>query len=592
MAVLLAVEGPSAGVRFRIDADADVGRASTCCIRIHDERMSRRHALLSFDGEAVTVSDLGSRNGTFVNDRRADAPVRLTPGDRVRIGGSTFLFEPSVDLVPSRFTGGAVVFDDEARLDEALRVDAAAADPADLLGRLALRLSAAEDPASALSAAAEVVTHGFGAEAGGVLLAGAGRAAVPVALVGGGDLVLTEGWVEAVLRDGLPRLGRLGRGEGARTVLSAPVTDGRGIRGLLHLEGGGGPGAPWGEGELVRLAACGRLLGLALRAAGRRRGSAGEPVLVGDSPAFRVLRRGAEALVESEAPLLLEGEPGTGRHHLARWLHAQSPRREGPFVTLAVQGTDPTTLAARLFGRELPGLEGDRIEPGALETADGGTLYLGALDALSAPLQARLARALDQRALVREGGQQPVSIDVRLVGARAPLSAGGGRREVARAFGRRRLELPPLRERRGDLGPLFAHFARLAARRLGRAPIELAPEAEEAASRYPWPGNLVELDLVVRRLTAIRPAGAEIDAGDLPAPRRGPVAGVGAPLAQQIAALEAGEIERVLEEEGGRKIHAARRLGLSRPTLDRKIALYGIEVPRPSRAAGSRADPE
>ncbi len=589
MPVLLAVEGPNAGVRYVFDFDAEAGRSSACRIRVVDERVSRRHAHFTVDEGAVRVSDLGSRNGTWVNGERLASPMTLAPGDRVRVGATLLVFEPTLDLVPARFTGGALVVDDTAvSLDEAAaETPAAVAAILELAGRLA----EAGDEAAVLTEAVAWTMGALAADVACVVTAGTGgRFAVPGAVAGTRRLVTSRALLAAALEAGKPvrRVVTLAPGEdddgvdgdGRRSVLAVPLPGAGRTLGLLHLERRLAGRRPFDDLHQLRLAAAAGVVASALaRVRCAVPGPAAAAELVGESRAFRALRRAAEAAAPTEAPLLLDGESGTGRHHLARWLHRASPRADGPFVRLPAGTLRSADLAAALFGAETADPEGaERVAVGALERADGGTLYLSDLDRLPSRLQARLVRALADGSFTREGGRQTVPVAVRLLASRT-RARGGRVGEVQRPLARQVLQVPALPDREGDVALLFDHLAERAGRHLARTPLTLGAEGRRAAETWTWPGNVAELELVVRRLARIRPPGATIGPGDLPGALGAvPGAGPATTLGERVAALEAAEITRVLREEAGHKARTARRLGISRPTLDRKLALYGIPV--------------
>jgi two-component system nitrogen regulation response regulator NtrX len=315
------------------------------------------------------------------------------------------------------------------------------------------------------------------------------------------------------------------------------------------------------------------------------------PELLGQSAPMLALRGKLERLAEHEAPILLRGEPGTGKETLARWLHGRSSRRDGPFVTVAAGAVPDEQAAATLFGAE-----GERgVAPGLLEQAQRGTLYLDEVADLGAELQLRLSSVLDRRELLRVGGRQAVPLDVRVIAASAQDL------EALRAAGRLRDELyfqlnvlpiavPSLRERGDDLAELLQHFAAFFAARDKLPPRRFGAGVVERLRRHAWPGNVRELRGLVQRLGVLGVgdvALAEIDAalaGPHPAPSQVPRDGHGFAIDFSLPLREArDQFERVyllrqLGECGGSVGKLARMAGMERTHLYRKLRDLGVDI--------------
>jgi two-component system nitrogen regulation response regulator NtrX len=316
------------------------------------------------------------------------------------------------------------------------------------------------------------------------------------------------------------------------------------------------------------------------------------PELLGQSAPMQALRGKLERLAEHEAPILLRGEPGTGKETLARWLHGRSARREGPFVTVAAGAVPDEQAAATLFGAE--GEQG--VAPGLLEQAQRGTLFLDEVADLGAELQLRLSSVLDRRELLRVGGRQAVPLDVRVIAASAQDL------EALRAAGRLRDELyfqlnvlpiavPSLRERGDDLAELLLHFAGFFAARDKLPPRRFGPGVVERLRRHAWPGNVRELRGLVQRLGVLGVgdvALAEIDAalaGAPPAPPPPPARdGSGfaidftLPLREARDQFERAYLLRQLGECGGSVGKLARMAGMERTHLYRKLRDLGVDI--------------
>jgi DNA-binding NtrC family response regulator len=316
--------------------------------------------------------------------------------------------------------------------------------------------------------------------------------------------------------------------------------------------------------ELRAAALLARLTGEALAAA-RGRTLRDPPVLIGASPAFRKLVDKAERVASGDQSLSIFGEAGSGRSLIARYVHSQSARSCGAlvFVNCAEE-----RLGEELFGAANPGAES------ALARANGGTLVLRNVELLSRPLAQRLARSLLTRSAAAARGEMRFDVRTIAIGRDSLEVLGAQRRiprELARALSGANLQVPPLRERNADVPALFRFFAQEQCRVTGREPPRPSPEARRALVAYAWPGNVSEVRLVAERL-ALLYSGLEVPAIRLPAEMLAPNAGERPPsLHHRVRSLERAAIAEALSAAGGKKIRAAEILGISRPTLDKKM---------------------
>jgi DNA-binding NtrC family response regulator len=293
------------------------------------------------------------------------------------------------------------------------------------------------------------------------------------------------------------------------------------------------------------------------------------------------------ALVEQVAPLdvlvLLEGETGTGKAVIARLLHELSRRRNGPFFTVNCGAIAGSVMESELFGYEPGAFTGARgRKRGLLELGDGGTLLLDELNSAEPGIQIRLLQFIQDRALIRVGGQAPIEVDVRLVCAcNEPLGelaqAGRFRRDLLFRLNVFPIRLPPLRDRREDIPALAECFLLKYARELDRPARVLSRAATERLEAYAWPGNVRELENVVQRAVVLC-RGDVIGVEHLPAELRArpaelPVPDTGWPLApdSSLAEVERFWIRHMLDRCSGNKTEAARRLGIDVSTLHRRL---------------------
>ncbi|MBI4638955.1 MAG: sigma-54-dependent Fis family transcriptional regulator [Candidatus Rokubacteria bacterium] len=292
----------------------------------------------------------------------------------------------------------------------------------------------------------------------------------------------------------------------------------------------------------------------------------------------------ARRVMETDATVLIAGESGTGKELIARAIHAGSPRRERPLVTVNCAAIPEGLLESELFGHERGAFTGATdARPGRFELAHEGTLFLDEVAELAPSAQAKLLRALQEGEVGRLGGTRTLRVDARVIAAT--------NQDLARLVRERRfredlyyrlnvitIQVPPLRDRREDLLPLAEHFLRLHAGRAGKAVGGFGPEALALMRRHAWPGNVRELEHAVQR-AVILAHGVEITAGDLGLPTESawPAAWSAAPGAT-LADLERDRILAALQDCRGNRAAAARALGIDRTTLWRKLRRW--EQPR------------
>jgi len=233
--------------------------------------------------------------------------------------------------------------------------------------------------------------------------------------------------------------------------------------------------------------------------------------IVGNSPAVSSVVEAAQRAAKSDASVLLLGESGTGKELFARSIHQWSLRATMPLIVINCVALTETLLENELFGHERGAFTGaDRQQKGKLEMADGGTVFLDEIGDMSLPLQAKLLRVLQDREFQRVGGTKTVSVNIRIIAAtnkdlRQAIKAGQFREDLYFRLNVVTLTLPPLRERQGDVAALAQFFLDRHTRDAKRPGMTLSPSALENLSRYPWPGNIRELDNVIARAVVLSP---------------------------------------------------------------------------------------
>jgi len=322
--------------------------------------------------------------------------------------------------------------------------------------------------------------------------------------------------------------------------------------------------------------------------------------LVGNTPAMRAVLDRIKLAAPASSTVLITGESGTGKELVARALHLNSLRKNGPFVAVNCAALSESLVESELFGHEKGAFTGAQAtRRGFFEAAEGGTLFIDEVGDLPLALQPKILRALELRAITRVGSTREVPIDVRIIAAthqdlEAMIKENRFRADLYYRLAVIRIELPALVSRRGDVRLLIASFLETLAETAGRPPCEISPEALDALECYDWPGNVRELKNVVESLVALNARG-RIDLEDLPAAiLRGPSTPVGestpeptaepnaTPLARPGQLPTLFEVEKktilaTLESCGGNRTRAAQVLGIGLRTIQRKLREFGYD---------------
>jgi two-component system, NtrC family, response regulator len=312
--------------------------------------------------------------------------------------------------------------------------------------------------------------------------------------------------------------------------------------------------------------------------------------LIGKSPAINQVRELIQKVAGTKATVLVTGESGTGKELVARAIHAQSPRRDKPMISVNCSALAETLLESELFGHERGSFTGATSQrKGRFEIADGGTLFLDEVGEMSLAVQVTLLRVLQNREFERVGGNKTIKVDVRVIAAsnrdlKEEVSRGTFREDLYYRLNVVHIEVPPLRERREDLPLLVQHFLEKFAREFNRESLTLGPEALEAVRRYDWPGNIRELENMLER-GAILTSGMVIHGEDLPIGRdesagRGialdQIIPPGMKLNEVLEMVERKMITEALAKTNHIQTHAADLLGIDKNVIKYKMKKYGL----------------
>lgn len=603
MAKLIAVQGPHEGAFYELDQrETVIGRLRTCGICLHDNTVGREHARIVLKGKDAIITDLESKGGTFVNDKKV-ASAALSSGDTIRIGNSTFSFS----------SGGGP----SKKMDEMTVVAILGSEETDKAKADFTRKPAPKGSELAF-------------------------------LYGIADSLLREQSIEGLLRSTLEHLVTRFKPTGAFFFLLNPDTN------ELELSGS------WCENEIppisrtmvkhsfekkesllvrnadadqrfsdadsvrlyqIRSALCiplGRFGVINLCHASKRRSFTeqdlklasiisglaipalekahhlrtvdetvqeltnivkGQYNIIGKSKPIRQVFDLIGRASLTDSTVLILGESGTGKELVARALHFNSERSKRPFVAVNCASLADSLIESELFGHERGAFTGaHEAKPGKFEQADGGTLFLDEISELKPELQAKLLRVLEDGIVQRVGSTKNRKVNVRLLAAsnrdlKAAVEQGTFREDLLYRLEVIRIIIPPLRRRVEDIPMLADHFLEMFRNKSNRPIQQISPEALELAKFYPWPGNVRELKNVIERCVVLG-KHERIEKEDLVACG---LSHAPAPDGERIRTLDEVEkdhIMRVLEQCGGRKGEAAKLLGIDRKTLFRKLESF------------------
>ena len=569
-AVLVVYQGEGDEARTRMielpdGAQLTVGRAHHAIIQVDSERVSRIHARVLRRGDELSVEDMGSRNGTWVNGTAITGSHRLASGDSIVIGPATLV----VSLTTPAFA--------EPRLDGSRSLEERLAGEVDrghryrrTFGLVRLRID------------------GQGIEVDESI----DRVTAAVRTM---DVILEYAPFELAIL--LPELDADAAAAAAGVIATAARTrDGAVVEGIRVSAGiAAFPAHGTTPGALIALA------GAALESARRSRGdevgvppadppedTGAGPIVI--DPHMRRVYELVRKVADYGITVLVYGETGVGKEVIASELHRASERADGPLVRLNCASLPESLLESTLFGHERGAFTGaDRRKQGYFEVAHGGTLFLDEIGEMSALTQAKLLRVLEARRITRVGGTDEIEVDVRVVCAtnrdlEAEVARGTFRSDLFFRISAFAVLVPPLRDRPDEIVPLATHFLALAASDGRRAVPTLSPAAAAALRSYRWPGNVRELRNAMERAYVIHSDGV-VQPDDLPGQihlvanvRSGSFAFDGQrDVREHIGELEREAIISALDACGGSQKLAAQKLGVSRRALIYRMEKHGLK---------------
>ena len=598
---LLVIAGPLRGATYPIvDERLSIGRDPQNHVSVPDRSVSREHCVIVSQGDGFLIRDLGSHNGTLVNESSVKDQL-LAHRDYITLGRTVLQFLTRDDVVLEDPTGATTISlpaDRNAPPDSQLPT-------ADLHALLRVstmlhsfhaiyrgRGSSARTllESHLLSLILEIIPASRGAillyeesldEPSSLSIADEAKGQRPVAI--------SRELVKRVLSEGC---GVLVEDDGPRqSLLLAPLLIRGQACGLIYLEG-----RAFREAHLQLLVAIAQLASMAMENAFQLEWLETENErleaelypdhhMIGDSAPLRTLQRNIARAAQTNSTVLILGETGTGKELVARAIHQSGPRAGKPFVAVNCAALSETLLESELFGHEKGAFTGAFAQKkGRLEIAEGGTIFLDEIGEVPLQLQVKLLRVLQERQTERVGGTVPIKLDIRLIAAtnrnlEEEARAGGFRQDLYYRLNVVTLKTPALRDRPSDILPLAMHFAVKFGQQCGRRITGISPEAQAYLAHYEWPGNIRELENAIERAVVLGP-GDMIQLEDLPESIReiGKPAGVGRSLPLQEAVDEAKRqaIARAFEQVRGDHAAAAGLLGVHPNYLYRLMRNLGM----------------
>ena len=603
-----------------------IGRSAENALVLQDSLVSRRHAVIEFDGEKVFLKDVGGKNPIRVNGQEV-AECRLLDGDRIVIGHVELLFEhPSArPASPLRVVRngtlafqpgmGAISLDaGTVTLGKPDLTDARAAEKTysrlSRLYHLSEEILKLTDEEQFYDLILSTATQETGAERGFLGLAVEGQETDPHALnvvrfwnpESGGEahtLEMSETILTHIQRDrkavllrDIPDRHDFGASVvdlKIRSFICVPITHAGRFLGLIYVDTRA-TREQFDRSDLEFVSAVGRMAGLSLenlRIQGKlqrenerlRSMIGGGGQLFGSCEAMQQVYHLMEKVAPRDTSVLIVGEHGTGKELIARAIHARSHRKDKPFVPVNCGAIPPNLVESELFGYERGAFTGAaETTIGKFDLADGGTLFLDEIGVMPLDMQVKILRALQERKFYRVGGKKEISVDIRVISATnrdltQAIKDGTFREDLYFRLAVVTVSVPPLRERANDIIEIAERFLDH-----GTNPITLTKPAKECLLNYHWPGNIRELRNVLEQ-AVILGDGKKITPSDLPAHIGKTARGKMLFHLKDLAEVEKRYIFRVLEETEGNKARAATILGISRETLYQKLKQYEKDLP-------------
>ncbi len=540
---LVSIAGPLKGATFAVtESETSIGRESANRLSISDPSISRRHSVITREGDRFKIRDLESLNGTFVND----VPVKergLEHGDRVRIGDYLFLFLLEEGEVAP--LSHSVMLDESVQVSGGATIQVRVADAFHLMARdlnVLMKISTTINSIRGLEELQrqllELVFEVVPAQRGAILLVeetderefasvfGLDRRSGPSPAIRVSSTIARQ-----VLREGVAILSNDVQDNESfdtaqsliasqiRSLLCVPLVLLDRVLGAIYLDTSTAADR-FDKDHLQLVTAIAGIAAVALENARHVEWLEGENRrlrediqlehnMVGESTTLREVYQFIARVAPTDSTVLIRGESGTGKELAARAIHTNSARKSKPFVAVNCAALTESLLESELFGHEKGAFTGAIAQKkGKLEIADTGTLFLDEIGEMAPVLQAKLLRVLQEREFERVGGTRTLKVDIRLVAAtnknlEEAIKTGSFRQDLYYRLNVVSITMPALRERGEDVVLLARYFAERYGEKCNRRVRGISPEARARLMSYDWPGNVRELENAIERAVVL-----------------------------------------------------------------------------------------
>jgi len=599
--------GKRVGTNFRLEPDIPnrIGRGLECAVVLTDPLCSRVHATVELDGDRWFVKDAGSRNGTYVNDRKID-DATLTDGCTIRLGSTEFSYHetaspPTADLPDDNKVTQTIVcdhvmsFDDVDAFAIAALNNTAQAQELLVLYQLSIKLLGCTDPDDVVKQSLELLRLRTSAAVVGFLWVNEEGELKPKKVIpaeAADQVRLSRSLTELVVEQGhAVWIANQRQAEQADSLqhfadaLCVPLQrDGR-LLGALHVYR---DYERFSQSEFDFTLSLANILTVALARAREQTNlqndyqqlvakSPGYDEMVGECSAMIELKDRIKRIAAATGCVLVRGQSGTGKELVARAVHRASPRSDRPMLSVNCAAIPADLIESQLFGHKAGAFTGaDRDHDGYFQQADLGTLFLDEVGELTLEGQAKLLRILEGHSFLPIGGTEPVSVDVRVIAATNQdleqyVRDKRFREDLYYRLSVFALDLPPLRDREEDIERLVDSFLEHYKNQHGRPKLRLSSAARKKLLTYHWPGNVRQLRNVMDSAVVLA-SGNTIEPGDLGLRE----VGSNEIESLRIADWEPRLITQALDRASGNVAEAAKLLGIGRATLYRKLEEYNI----------------